>query len=137
MKEIDELIEKYIESVILHGKESWGGDYKIANKHYKLYTKCFVEICKYGVEGIDALKELLNHESHFVRCCAAYHILPFDSYNGIKMLKKCKREPEGVGLSAQTLLSEWNSGKLRFPVVKESAIIYVTVEELVCNLNIK
>ncbi len=129
------LIEKYIKSVIIHGKESWSGDNKIANKHFKAYTKCFVEICKYGNEGEESLKELLSHESHFVRYSAAYHMLPFDSDTSIKMLKKCKSEPDGVGFNAKTTLSEWKSGNLRFPVDRDGKIAYVTVDEFIAMVN--
>lgn len=127
MNSLDELVEKYIDSVIIHGKKSWDGDPKTANKHFILYTKCYIQICKYGKEGEQVLKTLLNHESHFVRCAAAYHLLPFDSEVGLKMLKKCKNQPDGVGFNAKILLSEWNSGNLMFPVGKEDKILYVTV----------
>lgn len=135
MENLDKLISKYIESVTNHGKESWAGDYKTANKYYKIYTKCYIDICKYGEEGRIALKNLIYHNSHFVRYCVAYHILPFDPENGTKMLKKCKNEPDGVGLNAKTTLDEWNSGSLKFPIEKDGKITYVTVEEFINQLT--
>lgn len=131
MDKLDKLIQKYVEAVMIHGKESWGGDYKKANRYYKVYTKCFIDICKYGEEGKNVLKELLNHNSHFVRYSAAYHMLPFDSVIAVKMLKKCKGEPEGVGFNAKTTMDEWNSSNLKFPIEKEGKILYVTANEFI------
>lgn len=90
MDKLDRLIQKYVEAVMIHGKESWAGDYKKANTYYKVYTNYFIDICKYGVEGKNALKELLKHDSNFVRCSVAYHFLPFDSTIGIKLLKNVR-----------------------------------------------
>lgn len=133
MDKIDRLVQKYVESVIVHGQESWGGNHVKANKHYRVYTKCFIEICKHGEEGKNVLKKLLEHSSHFVKCSAAYHILPFETATAIRILNKCKSAPDGVGLSAKTTLDEWNSGNLKFPIERDGKIVYVTPNELVAQ----
>lgn len=135
MNNLNDLVEKYVESVIIHGKESWGSDYKKANRHYKIYTKCFIDICKYKKEGEIALRQLLNHSSHFVRYAAAYHLLPFDREMGLKMLKKCKNEPDGVGFNVKITISEWKNGDLRFPFEKDGKIISMTIDDFMDAQN--
>jgi len=135
MNNLNDLVEKYVESVIIHGKESWGRDYKKANSHYKIYTKCFIDICKYKKEGEIALRKLLNHSSHYVRYAAAYHLLPFDREMGLKMLKKCKNEPDGVGFNAKITISEWKNGDLRFPFEKDGKIIPMTIDDFMDAQN--
>lgn len=76
MDSLSNLIEQYIEAVIIHGEES-SNDYRKANKYNAIYTKCYCELCKLGQEGISALKCLLSHEKRYVRYSVAYHIKTF------------------------------------------------------------
>ena len=135
MVELSQLVGKYVSSAIIHGRESWGGDHKLANRHFKIYREAYCDLCKRGAIGINALKTLTDHESPFVRKVAAYSILPFDTRLGVLILKKVRREPHGIGHNAGITLSEWNKGKLRFPLKHDGKIIYVSSKELVCSLQ--
>lgn len=42
MYSLDELVKKYIDSVLVHGKKSWDRDHKTATRHFMKYTKCYI-----------------------------------------------------------------------------------------------
>lgn len=125
----DNEIEEIINSIISHAKESWGNDYKIANKHFKLYTK---KICKLLNEGNkEIITILINHEEPAVQKTGAYFLLPFDKKVAEKKLKSLFKEKEnGVGSNAKTILQEWKKKRLTFPKLVGGKVVYVSPEEI-------
>jgi len=70
-------LDKIINSIIIHRQGSENGNYRIAYKHIKSYTK---EICKIldQDKSPSILTELLKNEHPEVRSMAAYFMMPFD-----------------------------------------------------------
>ena len=124
-KEINDIIE----SIIIQAKESWGNDYKIANKHFKIYTE---KICKLLQEGNkEILTILIKHNEPSVRKVGAYFLLPIDKKMAEKELKLLFREKEnGVGFNAKTIFQEWKKKRLEFPKLVEGKIVYCKPEEI-------
>ena len=114
MDKLKVLIEKFIEASIIHGEESWNGNYKEGNKQYKIKTKCFEKIKTFANDWQNEILKLLNHENGYVRVSAAYRTLSFNPDEAVKTLKALLNEPKGVGFDAKMLLSEWEKGNLKF-----------------------
>jgi len=132
MEDKQKAIDEIIRSIIIHAKESWEGDYKIANKHFKSYTKA---ICKLIAEGdIDIISILIENEEPSVQSAGAYYLLPINKKYAEKKLKSLSRKNEnGVGLSAKTVLNVWKGGNLKFPRLVDNAIVYFTQKELIAR----
>lgn len=114
MEKLQKLISKYVDSTIKHGVESEQGNYKEANKHYKIKSKCFEEMKQFGEAGQHEIVQLLSHENGHVRVGAAFHTLSFNPALGEKKLEESINEPDGVGFKAKMILSEWKKGNLTF-----------------------
>lgn len=125
MNEVDHLIEKFIQSVMIHRTQSENGDYEIANKHFKIAEMCFCKLREQNDNWVDEFLKLLNHDESSVRVSAAYYLLPFETHKAINILKKSKKEPNGVGFNAKIVLKEWKKGHLKFPVLSDGKVIYI------------
>ncbi|MFS1511741.1 hypothetical protein VQL36_04790 [Chengkuizengella sp. SCS-71B] len=112
MDTLDDIIKKYVNSTIIHGKESEEGNYKLANKHYKLRSKFFEQIKGHGELGRQELIKLLSHENGHVRVGAAFHVLSFNPDLARNVLKKSVTEPKGVGFKAKMIIKEFEKGNL-------------------------
>lgn len=113
MQTLDVLIVKCIKSVITHGEESWGGHYKVANKHYDIFQDCLRQISEFGETGYEALKSLLTHENPYVRVAFAFDILGRDPEIALPVLQSVAELRGGAASSAKTILSEYAKGRLK------------------------
>lgn len=114
MDKLKNLIDKYINSTIIHGRESRTGNYKLANKNFKIAEKCYKEIKAFGEEGYNEIAKLLIHDNGHVRVGAAYCLLPVKTEIAVKVLQESIGKPDGVGFEAEMILSEWKKGNLKF-----------------------
>lgn len=135
MDALEALVEKYIESAIIQGRECWGGDVKLANKHSLMLTEYYCDLCMFGKKGLDALSNLLYHENAYVRLNAAFDLLPFRSRESAKALRALLRERSEISLRAENALIMWGKGLSRFAVKRNGEITDVSAKELVCYLQ--
>jgi hypothetical protein len=119
VKNNEDVIKKeYIDAVILQKQSSIAGDYKTANKQYKVLKKIFDKI-QNGYLNKDILIELLQHENDIVKSLAAANMLALN-YE----IKKAEQELEEIitkhnsdmiGFSAEMCLKVWRKqGFLKF-----------------------
>jgi hypothetical protein len=110
-----ELVRLYAEAAAEHRAASQEGDYKTANRQHDIVAGVYRELRRRGTESQRALLQLLAHPNLGVREWAAAHALEFDPDEGVRVLEELRSETGVVGLSAEYVLREWKSGKLRFP----------------------
>jgi len=115
--------DKIINSIIIHRRDSENGNYKNANKHFKIFTK---EMCKIlnQDKSFSILTELLKNEHPEVRSAAAYFLLPYDKKTAEKALASLFKEGNGIGFNARMIMKEWKKGTLKFPSLADGRIIF-------------
>jgi hypothetical protein len=118
-------MDKIINSILIHRQESENGNYRIANKHIKIYTK---EICRIMNEEnpVYLLEELIKSQYPAVRSAAAYFLLPYDKEVAEKELNSLSKEEGGIGFNAKMIMKEWKKKTLKFPSLIDGKIIYST-----------
>lgn len=112
MEIIEKNIESYINAAIKHGEFTEEGDYKQANKQYKI-IQSNLNVLKASEEGINQLKGLMEHQSDYVRLWASSHLLSVEEKKARRVLSELAKKPGFLGLTAQTTLDEWSKGNLK------------------------
>ncbi|MBL6854587.1 MAG: DUF2019 domain-containing protein [Alphaproteobacteria bacterium] len=112
-----ELVARYRDAAEKHGAATAKGDYKNGNRAYHVVTSAYRELRKRGLPSQRLLLTLLNDEDAAVRSWAATHALEFASHKGVPVLEALAGA-EHIGIQrliAETTLSEWRKGALKFP----------------------
>ncbi len=109
-KKINNLVDKFAESVLRQSECLNKGDWKSGNKHAKNYIKSFNEICKIGDIAKEQLKELFQHENDNVRAMAATFLLKYDTDASLEILNEIAKKPGIVGFEAQESIKRWEEG---------------------------
>lgn len=110
MKDIEKLIESFIESAQYIDDNYIPDNVVEHNKHAKKITKIAKQLDKGN--NLDQLKPLLNHSTNYVRIIAAYHLLRVDEENAIKVFKDIivKNIPF-LSSNAKISLEQWEENK--------------------------
>ena len=120
----DKTIDKIKKSILIHAIESWKGNYKTANRHFKDYTNQICALFQDGY-GLDTMHMFLNDDEAAAKFVGAYFLLPYDTKKCQKTLKSiCSVQTYGIGPNAKTLLEEWKNGRLKFPVLEHGKVVY-------------
>lgn len=88
------------------------GDYKTANKNYDK----IIDIMDYlkRENSVDRLHDFLSAPSVGIRIWAASYLLPTHEKESVKVLQEIEKG-EGIhSLTAETTLSQWRIGNLKF-----------------------
>lgn len=112
IKDIETALAVFEEASIKQTEATEQGDYKTGNKHYGEITKAVAFIK--SENAIANLRPLLSHSSVGVRMWAACYLLPVDEKEGIKVLEQIAKSSGIHALTADTTLSEWKKGNLKF-----------------------
>lgn len=108
-------IESYINAAIKHGECTEEGDYKQANKQYKIIQRSLNEL-KVSEKGVTQLKDLMEHQSDYVKLWSSTHLLSVEEKKSRQVLMELARKPGFLGLTAQTTLDEWTKGNLKLDI---------------------
>ncbi|MEM0942125.1 MAG: DUF2019 domain-containing protein [Bacteroidota bacterium] len=112
IKDIDTALAIFEEAAIKQAEATETGDYKTGNKHYDEITKAVAFIK--NENAVESLKPFLSHSSIGVRLWAACYLLPVDEKQGVKTLEEIAKSSGIHSLTADTTLSEWKKGNLKF-----------------------
>jgi hypothetical protein len=109
LESMENVIEHFRESAILHKESSWNGDYKKANKAHDE----IIGVLKYLYihNNLDELYPLLKDPSLYVREWAATYLLPKYEKEAIATLKEID------SFEANIVLEEWKKGSLDLSLV--------------------
>jgi hypothetical protein len=112
IKDINTALIIFEENAKLHESATNTGDYQLANKSYSKISKV-IHFLK-NENKVELLELLLDHESLGVKSWAALYLLPVYENRAIEVLEEVAAN-EGIrGLAAETTLSEWRKGNLKF-----------------------
>jgi hypothetical protein len=124
MDDLQEKINLIKESILVHARESWGGDPQKANRYFKKYTKDICELFQVG-DGLDVMLSFLEDDDPAIKSVGAYYLLPRNTKIAEKTLKSIFNvQTFGIGTNAQTTYSEWKNGRLKFPALENGKIVY-------------
>jgi hypothetical protein len=112
IKDIEKALEIFEEACIKHSEATEQGDYKTGNKYHSKILKA-VTFLK-SENAISNLKDCLSSPFVGVRLWSACYWLPVNEQEGIKVLEEIVKSPGINSLTAETTLSEWKKGNLKF-----------------------
>lgn len=112
MKNIETALEFFLEASVKQVEATEIGDYKSANKYYDRIIKS-TNFLK-DENAIDRLLDYLSSPYVGVRLWSACFLLPLYEQKGIKILKDIAKTKGIHSLTAETTLSEWKKGNLKF-----------------------
>ena len=116
VESVDALVKRYAEAAAEHGRATEAGNYKEANRAYKVIAAVYMELRRRGREAQLALLPLLEAPEPGIRAWVGTHALEFSPADGERVLSHMENTPRSlVSLSAQITLRQWREGKLRFP----------------------
>lgn len=112
-----QILPRYIQAATLHGKATLVGDYKTANKQYKILAQIFKEFQKNPLLAKSLIVNLFSVDVPSVRIWTASHALQLniDTEHAEEILKKYSADAN-IGilqLDSEMVLREWRKkGKL-------------------------
>lgn len=112
IKDINTALQLFEEASIKQAEATEQGDYRMGNKCYDRITKA-VAFLK-SENAIGNLLKYLSSPSVGLRLWSASYLLLVYEKEGIKVLEEIIRSPGIHSLTAETTLSEWKKGKLKF-----------------------
>lgn len=112
MEIVEKVIKTFVDAAVKHGECTNRGDYRTANKQYKIMFKSLQQL-KVHEDGIIQFKELMEHQSDYVRLWSSTHLLRVEEEKAKKHLKSLAKKSEIISLTAQTTLDEWEKGNLQ------------------------
>lgn len=111
MEDIEKLKKMFIIAAIKHGEGTEQGNYKLANKQYKIIEKSIDEL-KNIENGIEEFEELLEHEDDYVKLWCARYLIESRNMKAKRTLLALINKPGFLGLTAKLTLDEWDKGNI-------------------------
>lgn len=112
MKDVKTALEIFEEACIKQSEATEQGDYKTGNKYYAKIVKA-AALLK-SKNAIETLREYLSSPFVGVRLWASCYLLQVDEQKGIEVLEEIIKSSGIHSLTAETTLSEWRKGNLKF-----------------------
>lgn len=112
INDIETAFSIFEEASIKQAEATEEGDYKTGNKHHSKIAKA-AEYIK-SEDAVERLRQFLSHSSIGVRMWAACYLLPVDQKEGERVLKEIAKSSGIHALTADTTLTEWKKGNLKF-----------------------
>ncbi|MBD1432699.1 DUF2019 domain-containing protein [Sphingobacterium sp. DN00404] len=112
IKDIETALEIFEEACIKHSEATEQGDYKTANKYYAKIIKAATFLK--SENAISNLKDYLSSSFVGIRLWAACYWLAVNEQEGIEVLEEIVKSTGIHSLTAETTLSEWKKGNLKF-----------------------
>ena len=105
---MDQLINQYIEAA-RNQKDS--ESYEIANEWHAKLIQIYMQLR--NIDKLAELKQLLTNAHIGVRSWAATHYLQVDETLAKNVLREIANKGGLAGLSAETVIKEWDNGNLK------------------------
>jgi HEAT repeat protein len=112
MKDIKYALDVFLEASNKQAEATEIGDYKTGNKWYAKVVKS-AGLLK-SENAIDELLDFLSNPSTGIRLWSACFLLEKHNENAVKVLKEIIKSKNIHSLTAETTLSEWEKGNLKF-----------------------
>jgi hypothetical protein len=108
-KNIQELIDDFVNASRIHCETIETGDWKTANKQAKKIHRSFNKIKEFGKNGQDELIKLVDYEDNAVACMAAAYSLSYNAEKSKIALLRISKKPGAIGLMAKQGLKRWEN----------------------------
>jgi hypothetical protein len=112
IKDIKTALEIFEEACIKHSEATEQGDYKTCNKSYNTIVKAITFLK--SKNAMSNLSDYLFNQHIGVRLWSACYWLPINEKEGIKILEEIIKSSGIISFTAETALSEWKKGNLKF-----------------------
>ena len=112
IKDIKTALETFEEACIKHSVATEQGDDRTGNRYHSKIMKAIAFLK--SENAISSLNDYLSSPSIGVRLWSACYLLPVNEQEGIKVLEEIVKSPGINSLVAETTLSEWRKGNLKF-----------------------
>jgi Domain of unknown function (DUF2019) len=112
IKDIQTALVIFEEAAAKQAEATETGNYKLGNKYYNEITQAAAFLKSENAVG--SLRNYLSHPSVGVRLWAACYWLPINEREGITVLEEIVKRPDIHSLTAETTVSEWRKGNLKF-----------------------
>lgn len=123
------------EKLIFHSTESLnGGDIPKANAAFKFAIKKICEIIKN--KQFDSFFELLFYDNPIVQEVMSLFLLPINKRLAMKRLQRLRLGKSSV-CNAAMLIQEYKKRRLKFPMLVEDKVVYVSKEKFLDQLEDK
>lgn len=106
-------VKRYVQAAVGHGEATERGDYKAANRQHDRIIKALRDLRAQPGGEREALLDLLDHESPFVRSWAATYLLFLEPNRAIATLEELATMPGFLGFGAKVTLAEFHKGALK------------------------
>ena len=129
MESFEKEIQNIKSQILTSRKLEMKGDIDGYNKLYISYNK---KICYLGEqEGIEMIaRSLISDENYSVRITGAFYLIPFNPTLSFIKLLGCIRSDHLIDKNnAIYLIKEWRKKRLRFPVIDDGNVIYVSPQK--------
>jgi hypothetical protein len=110
VKEFDELVNEFADSVMAQKDAIRRGDVKAGNRHHDRGTHAWNELRARGDEGRDALATLLTDDRPDVRAMAAACLLKHRTREAKRVLKEVAKGEGLAAFGASQALQRWKEG---------------------------
>ena len=113
--DVEAVLHRFVETAKAYSDAIRAGQSKKANRQVCLATDAYRKLREHGEPAQAALLGLLGSSDEAIRYMAAVHALDFAPEEGERVLVDITQGPPSpVRMLAQTSLSQWQSGLLRF-----------------------
>ena len=113
MKDVDTVVERFVDASIKYGEAQEEGASRIVNKQSKIIRQIVVEV-KRDYESTDGkFDELLKHPNNYVRLHAAFCLLSHNPKEAEAVLVDISHMRGLLGFEAEMTLQEWKKGNLK------------------------
>ena len=111
IKNVNNALECFRESAVIHCEATESGNYKLGNKNYDIVVKAIDYLIK--DKAIDQLLQFLNDPNMSVRGCAATYLLPIYEKEALSTLNYIAQSKGIIAGNARTTIQEWEKGNLK------------------------
>ena len=118
MNEVNSLVKKFVNEIMKYEEAAELNDSVSMNKQHEEIRKIMMNLKAAGKEVEDKMIQLLYHESNYVKCNAAYYLIPAQPEKARKTLEEIASlrglKAGTIAFTAKMTLREWDNGNLKF-----------------------
>lgn len=114
MRNLEKILEEYLNACIKNGEYLDKGDSKNANKQFRIILKIENDLKSKHEFGLEKLLSYLEHPSAYVRLHTATIVIPISPEKAKDVLTELSKGRGTVAFTAEMTLSEWEKGNLKF-----------------------
>ena len=113
MRNLELILEEYIEACLKEEDSLKRGDSKTGNKQYRIIKNIIRDLKSNPNYGLVKLNPFMEHPSSNVRLTTAFNLIPILPEQAKSVLKVLAGGRGAIAFNAKMTLSEWEKGNLK------------------------